>query len=126
MRPLPRMHAPPSADLLLHRTTNKALPLSCRELSNNRLSGSIPTQVGQVSELSYALILWGNRLSGTVPTQVGLLSELSHALFLQRNSLSGTLPTEIFQLTKLSNFMQLSSNRDARQQCAERTAGVGL
>jgi hypothetical protein len=49
---------PPDTRQICHLQTyiyHPHCPLSCRELSHNSLSGTIPTQVGLLSEISYAL-----------------------------------------------------------------------
>jgi Leucine-rich repeat (LRR) protein len=70
------------------------------ETESNNLSGSIPTELGVLTDLS-RLALSKNTLSGTIPTEFGLLAELSH-LFLGINDLNGTIPTELGLLTELS------------------------
>ena len=63
-------------------------------LNSNNLRGTIPTQIGALTSLQYALRLSSNSISGTLPTQLGLLTSL-RSLELQHNSISGTLPTQI-------------------------------
>ncbi len=100
-------------------------------LSVNGLSGEIPAELGNLSELSF-LSLGGNRLSGEIPAELGNLSNLSFLnlnvsgvsgeipaelgnlsnltwLFLADNSLSGEIPTE---LGNLSNLLQLELSRN--------------
>mmetsp|Transcript_12532 Transcript_12532/g.28591 ORF Transcript_12532/g.28591 Transcript_12532/m.28591 type:complete len:90 (-) Transcript_12532:10-279(-) len=48
------------------------------------------------------LDLNGHSISGTIPTEIGLLTKLSWRLSLHENSLSGTIPTQIGQLSKLA------------------------
>ena len=72
------------------------------------MTGSIPTQLGNLANLT-ELWLGGNQLTGSIPTQLGNLSSLT-GLSLTRNQLSGAIPTELGDLTNLT-FMSLSSNR---------------
>jgi len=63
-------------------------------------SGSIPTELGMLSELR-ALILYWNELDGPIPTELGRLTNLEY-LELTNNMLSGTIPTELGVLSNLS------------------------
>ena len=76
-------------------------------LANNGLSGTIPTQLGDLTNLQ-TLSLSGNSLSGTIPTQLGDLTNLQ-TLSLSGNSLSGTIPTQLGDLTNLQT-LSLSGN----------------
>ena len=76
-------------------------------LFGNRLTGAIPVQLGQLTEL-LALDLGDNRLSGDIPVQLGQLTELE-VLDLSENRLSGTIPMQLGQLTGLT-FLDLSEN----------------
>ncbi|MEM1321235.1 MAG: gliding motility-associated C-terminal domain-containing protein [Bacteroidota bacterium] len=62
-------------------------------LNNNRLDGTIPTEIGNFSRLRY-LQLDNNNLRGSIPTEIGLLSGLT-ILFLDDNNLSGDIPSEL-------------------------------
>ena len=76
-------------------------------LDNNNLTGSIPPQLGQMSNLEL-LHLYSNKLSGSIPAELGQLSSLVH-LALSDNNLSGTVPPELGALGNLRN-LYLSSN----------------
>ncbi|MDQ1355380.1 MAG: hypothetical protein QG657_5690, partial [Acidobacteriota bacterium] len=71
-------------------------------LDNNQLSGSIPSEFGNLSNLKW---LWmsGNQLGGNIPSQLGNLSNLL-GIFLFGNQLNGSIPAE---LGNLSNLQQL-------------------
>ena len=69
------------------------------ELVDNRLSGTIPVEIGNLTSLS-ELFLGFSQLSGTIPVEIGNLTSLI-ALFLGGNQLSGTIPVEIGNLTSL-------------------------
>ncbi len=60
------------------------------KLSDNNLSGSIPSQLGKLSNLEI-LDLNSNQLSGNIPSQLGNLSYLE-ILNLGKNQLSGSIP----------------------------------
>jgi Leucine-rich repeat (LRR) protein len=71
-------------------------------LADNRLTGSIPAGIGNLTRL-YHLILMNNQLTGSIPPEIGNLSRLGY-LFLDRNMLSGPIPLE---LCSLPNLVQL-------------------
>ncbi|MFC2141038.1 hypothetical protein ACFLQP_01940 [Acidobacteriota bacterium] len=65
----------------------------------NWLSGSIPPELGNLSNL-YRLILEFNQLSGIIPPELGNLSNLVE-LDLEANYLAGTIPPELGNLINL-------------------------
>ena len=76
-------------------------PSACgRVLSANNLTGTLPTEIGELTDLT-VLDVNTNLLSGTLPTEVGRLTQL-HNVYVNTNSLSGTLPTEVRDLAKLT------------------------
>ena len=77
-------------------------------LYNNKLTGSIPsTKIGQLTSLEY-LSLSDNELTGPIPTQIGQLTSLEK-LYLYNNKLTGSIPTKIGQLTSLE-WLFLNNN----------------
>ncbi len=68
-------------------------------ISRNQLSGSIPTEIGNLSSLEF-LYLSDNQLSGSIPAEIGNLNNLM-LLFLYNNHLSGSIPAEIGRLVNL-------------------------
>ncbi len=68
----------------------------------NRLHGSIPAELGNLSKLEY-LALGGNHLSGEIPPELGNLTYLRY-LLLDRNYLRGGIPPELGGLTNLSGL----------------------
>ena len=69
------------------------------ELGDNKLSGTIPAQLGNLTSLEY---LWfnNNELSGAIPSQLGNLTSLE-TLVLNRNRLNGMIPSQLGNLTSL-------------------------
>ena len=77
-------------------------------LRGNRLTGSIPAELGQLGELR-SLDLSYNRLSGEMPPELGDLDPLER-LDLRGNRLTGALPVELGELSELKE-LRLNSNR---------------
>jgi Leucine-rich repeat (LRR) protein len=77
-------------------------------LGSNRLRGSIPAELGNLSNLSW-LFLYNNQLSGSIPAELGNLSNLWR-LYLDNNQLSGSIPAEMGNLSNLES-LDLSNNQ---------------
>ncbi|XP_022715708.1 probable LRR receptor-like serine/threonine-protein kinase At1g07650 isoform X3 [Durio zibethinus] len=73
----------------------------------NRLSGPIPSYLGNITTL-VNLTLESNNFSGHIPQELGKLFNLEK-LVLNANNLKGTLPRALTSLTKLREF-RISSN----------------
>ncbi|KZV45825.1 putative leucine-rich repeat receptor-like serine/threonine-protein kinase [Dorcoceras hygrometricum] len=71
-------------------------------LLGNRLTGSIPEQLANISMLT-DLVLEANQFSGTIPPQFGNLSLLDR-LLLSSNNLTGEIPNTLAKLTRLRDF----------------------
>ena len=76
-------------------------------LPNNNLTGSLPPELGNLSELQ---VLWlsDNSLTGPLPPEIGNLSQLQ-GLYLYKNSLTGSIPSELGKLSELQE-LQLFGN----------------
>jgi Leucine-rich repeat (LRR) protein len=81
--------------------------LSNVDLGHHGISGSLPTEIGLLSNLSQ-LSLGNNALTGTLPSELGTISTLQ-SLNLQNNALTGTIPTELGTMSSLE-FLVLSDN----------------
>ncbi|XP_059460964.1 receptor-like protein EIX1 [Corylus avellana] len=72
------------------------------DLGGNRLSGTLPDELGKYQKLS-VLFLDGNLLSGPIPMSIGNLSSL-RTLFVSSNQLNGTIPESLGHLSNLEQF----------------------
>ena len=72
------------------------------DLAENKLTGAIPTQMGGLDRLT-SLWLGENMLTGTIPPELGRLSNLEE-LDLARNGLGGTIPTQLGSLDRLTSL----------------------
>ena len=72
------------------------------DLRDNQLSGSIPSELGNLDNLQ-ALGLHDNQLSGSIPSELGNLDNLQ-ALGLHDNQLSGSIPSELGNLDNLERL----------------------
>ena len=63
------------------------------KLSYTNLTGSIPPEIGNLTNLRY-LYLDDNQLTGEIPPEIGNLTNLT-GFYLQDNQLSGIIPDEI-------------------------------
>lgn len=70
------------------------------DLDYNQLSGSIPPEVGDLANLQ-TLYLCNNQLSGPIPPELGNLPNLTW-LYLYNNQLSGPIPPELGNLSNLT------------------------
>ena len=77
------------------------------DFGDNRLAGPIPAWLGGLSNLEH-LDLGGNRLNGAIPAELGGLSEL-RVLHLGENELVGPIPAELGSLHELT-VLDLGSN----------------
>lgn len=78
------------------------------QLINNQLSGTLPPQIGDFTQLD-SLVLSDNKLSGSIPKEIGNLLSLK-GLHLTNNQLSGPIPKEIGKLKNL-NRLSFAGNK---------------
>ena len=78
------------------------------DLSYSQLSGSIPPELGSLSKLTW-LDLSSNQLTGAVPSQLGSLYNLTTLQF-QVNQLTGSIPPELGSLPDLE-FLSVANNQ---------------
>ncbi|KAD3067383.1 hypothetical protein R6Q59_018549 [Mikania micrantha] len=81
--------------------------LQILSLAGNRFSGSIPGSIGQLHEL-LKLDVSGNSLSGEIPPDIRYCAHLTN-LDLSQNNLSGSIPFEISDI-RILNYLNVSRN----------------
>lgn len=89
--------------------TGELQELFIMRLEFNRLSGTIPTEIGLHRQLEFVHLGHNNNISGTLPTQLGQISSLQ-ALYAMDNRISGSIPTELGTI-ELLRFVNMTSNR---------------
>jgi len=77
-------------------------------LRSNKLTGSIPSELGNLTQLTW-LELPYNKLTGSIPTELGNLTQLMW-LDLDSNKLTGSIPTELGNLSQLM-YLDLQNNK---------------
>ncbi|KAF7822596.1 putative LRR receptor-like serine/threonine-protein kinase [Senna tora] len=78
------------------------IPILVLNLIGNRLTGSIPTEFGDIVTL-VELTLEGNQLEGSLPPSLGNLSNLKE-LLLSANNFTGTIPETFVNLKNLTDL----------------------
>jgi len=76
---------------------------SLPNLPNSGLTGSIPSEIGYLTNLT-ELNLYNNQLTGSIPPEIGNLTNLTY-MNLGSNQLTGSIPSEIGSLTNLFAFV---------------------
>nr|XP_029120078.1 probable LRR receptor-like serine/threonine-protein kinase At1g53440 isoform X2 [Elaeis guineensis] len=79
-----------------------SLPLTKVSLLGNRISGRIPSELGEIITLE-ELVLEDNQLQGSIPVALGNLVNLKQ-LTLSSNNLTGELPDSLGNLTNLTDL----------------------
>ncbi|GAB4849322.1 hypothetical protein Ancab_004123 [Ancistrocladus abbreviatus] len=84
-------------------TSFAKLPLVNLSLLDNRISGQIPDEIGQIATLE-SLVLEDNLLGGPLPKSLGSLSRLTR-LLISANNFTGTIPETFGKLKNLADFL---------------------
>ena len=81
---------------------------TARRHVGNRLTGSLPAELGTLSELRWVRIGGNSGLTGRIPAELGNLTRLEY-VNLQANWLTGSIPAALGHLTELE-FILLDDN----------------
>uniref|UniRef100_A0A8R7NWC9 non-specific serine/threonine protein kinase n=1 Tax=Triticum urartu TaxID=4572 RepID=A0A8R7NWC9_TRIUA len=94
----------------IHTYTDRKLNnLGYLDISGNKLSGSMPEEIGACTKLQ-SLKINNNKFSGSLPGTIGNLGSLQIMLDVSNNNLSGVLPQQLGKLEMLE-FLNLSHNQ---------------
>ncbi|KAF9608542.1 hypothetical protein IFM89_009908 [Coptis chinensis] len=106
---LAELHNNYLSGILMENSNSNVNPakLGQMNLSNNLISGSLPSSISNFSSLQI-LLLSGNQFSGPIPPSIGELHQLLK-LDLSRNTLSYEIPAEIGNCSHLA-YLDLSQN----------------
>ena len=80
-------------------------------LPQNNLVGTLPGQLGTLSQLLDGCGWSNNSLSGQIPAELGNLTQLEW-LYLAGNSLSGPIPSELGALSQLQGLYLAGNSLD--------------
>ena len=86
----------------LPSTVGNLFYLSEINLSYNNLTGAIPSELGLLANLQY-LDLQVNHLESSIPESFGNLSKITH-LILSNNELSGSIPDTLYTLPNITHL----------------------
>ncbi|KAI3809627.1 hypothetical protein L1987_19223 [Smallanthus sonchifolius] len=79
--------------------------LTCRSLLGNRVNGSIPKELGNISTL-ISLTVEDNMMSGVIPDELGKLTSIER-LLLNSNFFTGELPASFANLINMKELLVL-------------------
>lgn len=77
--------------------------LTYMDISDNLLTGSLPTYLGDFTQLTSLHLGFNKNVNGPIPSEIGRLSNL-RSLYLLGNDLSGTVPNELGSLSRLERL----------------------
>ncbi|PHU20344.1 putative LRR receptor-like serine/threonine-protein kinase [Capsicum chinense] len=113
--PFSSLHFLEYVDLSMNRLSGTIPPeigkltnLVYLDLSINQISGIIPPHIGSLTKLE-TLHIFDNQLNGSIPGEIGHLRSLTH-LGLHTNFLDGSIPASLGNLNKVS-YLHLYNNK---------------
>ena len=74
------------------------------QLGTNGLAGSLPTELGEMTEMTSNMDLGKNSITGSIPTELGGMTGMSSRFSLGSNSLSNAIPTELGGMTGIESY----------------------
>ena len=65
------------------------------QLRTNGLAGSLPTELGEMTEVTSNMDLRSNSITGSIPTELGGLTGITQYFDLSSNRLCGSVPADV-------------------------------
>ncbi|XP_056159286.1 putative receptor-like protein kinase At3g47110 [Syzygium oleosum] len=91
-----------------HCISNLSITLSDFGLTDNHISGTLPSGIGNLINLE-TLSMDGNNISGNIPSEIGNLNKMN-IMDLSRNNFSGQIPESIGNLRMLTKLLLFGNN----------------
>ena len=93
----------------LRVSVNKEGRVRSLTLTDNNLNGTLPPEIGYLTELTYLGIYYNLDLTGPIPPELGNLKKLTHLDIGGNYNLTGSIPPELGNLTELTT-LQIDNN----------------
>lgn len=87
----------------IHNLINKLLPVRKSGIGENNFEGVLPDSISNLSTSLIHLVLEDNKISGSIPRDIGNLVNLQ-GIILYMNSFTGTLPSSLSQLRNIGRL----------------------
>jgi hypothetical protein len=87
---------------------------------SGRFAGTLPTELGALTSITWLRIHGSPALSGTLPTQIGLMTSLTSLELVGSPRMTGTLPTELGRMRELASMVVAPCERGGAAACKER------
>jgi len=84
--------------------------LQYTRIGENNFEGTLPTELGKITDLRELWIYSQEEVIGSIPTEVALLKKMAD-LRLHKNSLTGEIPIEMFRNMEELNRLDLYDNK---------------
>jgi Leucine-rich repeat (LRR) protein len=78
-------------------------------LNSRNLNGKFPTEIGDLTALTYLNLSNNNNINDSIPSEIGKLTELV-TLYLYNCALNGELPEKLYELDKLQTLYLYSNS----------------
>ena len=80
-------------------------------LDHNKMSQTIPSQLGNMKNMTLGFTLNMNSLSGSIPSEIGELTKMRAGLSFESNSLSGTIPSQFGRISLIEEGISFYENK---------------
>lgn len=80
------------------------------KMQQNALIESVPTELGMLTGMESYFLLFSTDMTGEVPTELGMMTAMKKRFYLAANSFEGEIPSELGALTKIQDYFYLHNN----------------